>query len=301
MCDEAIQVDVITTNRLALGTAQFGMPYGIVNRTGQPDRHTVTALLERARTAGMDTLDTAIDYGDSEAILGKAGIDNWKIITKLPAIPDDVADVADWIGHAVAQSMQRLRIDSLHGLLLHRPAQLHEPRGYKIHSALEQLKQRGFVQAIGISIYEPRELDELNGQFNFDLVQAPLNVFNQELLQSGWLERLNQAGTDIHVRSVFLQGLLLQSADTLPERFKSWQLLWQQWYAWLDQTGLTPLQACLRFVLSFDEIDRVIIGIDSPQQLEEILAAADGDLPDLPADLCCHDPDLINPARWQAT
>jgi len=288
-------------NRLALGTAQFGMPYGIVNQAGQPDQHTVDALLARSRTAGMDTLDTAIGYGEAEDMLGQSGLDDWKIITKLPAVPDEVIDVKGWIETEVGQSLQRLQIDSLHALLLHRPAQLHEPHGSELHAALEQLKQRGVVQAIGLSIYEPGELDDLLGRYRFDLVQAPLNVFNQALVQSGWLEKLHQAGTAIHVRSVFLQGLLLQTATDLPGQFSAWRALWQRWHGWLDQIGLTPLQACLRYVLSFDGIDRVIIGVESPAQLEEILAAAEGDLPELPPDLCCHDPDLINPSHWQAT
>jgi len=288
-------------NRLALGTAQFGMPYGMTNRGGRPGQKTVKAVLQQAKAAGMDTLDTAIDYGDCETVLGRAGINDWRVITKLPAVPDDVTDVVEWTEQNVDQSMRRLQVDCLHGLLLHRPGQLMTSRGAKVYQVLEDLKCRGLVHAIGVSIYEPQELDTLSSHYHFDLVQTPLNIFNQQLLQSGWLHKLKPAGTEIHVRSVFLQGLLLLTPDELPEQFGRWRSLWDRWYAWLGETGLTPLQACLRFVLSQKEIDRVIVGIENRQQLRQIVDAAEDSLPGIPADMHCNDPDLTNPTRWQAS
>jgi len=285
--------------RLALGTAQFGLSYGVLNRTGQVDLIEVGNILNKAHEAGMNTLDTAIAYGNSEQCLGTFGIDNWQIITKLPEIPEEVTDVDNWVERTLEGTLQRLRVRELHGLLLHSPQQLLGPRGQDLYAALSALKRRGLVRATGVSIYDTNELDSLFDHFEFDMVQAPFNILDQRLLRTGWLSLLKQAGVEVHTRSVFLQGLLLQTPSALPEQFSCWRSLWDRWHAWLHDIGLTPLQACLRFVLSQDEINRVIVGVDSILQLNEILDSAEGDFPCNAEDLYCDNLDLINPTHWQ--
>ena len=98
-------------SRLALGTAQFGLSYGVANRGGQVDSRAVSAILARAAAAGVDTLDTAVSYGESEAVLGRAGVRGWKVVTKLPGLPPDVRDVAAWVDGQVRGSLDRLGTD----------------------------------------------------------------------------------------------------------------------------------------------------------------------------------------------
>lgn len=285
---------------MALGTAQFGLPYGIANQGGQVSRPEATAILDHAWEAGVDTLDTAIAYGDSESRLGEIGVAKWSIISKLPAIPDSCDDVADLVQESVKDSLERLRIPKLHGLLLHRAGQLAGPHGDALFRALVAVKESGRVDRIGVSIYGPEELDILWPQFQFDVVQAPFNILDRRLATSGWLARLLNAGTEVHARSVFLQGLLLMDAVKRPPMFAKWQPLWQQWERWLAREALTPLQASLGFVLSQPEFNRVIVGVESLQQLREVLACAavPGVLP--PSDLMSEDQNLINPTRWNA-
>lgn len=286
--------------RLALGTAQFGLPYGIANQAGQVTRDEGKAMLQLAADNSIDTLDTAIAYGESEQRLGEIGVPDWQIVSKLPAIPDDCADISQWVAEAVNGSLRRLKVDRLYGLLLHRPQQLLEKNGDKLYRTLQQLKQDGLVGKIGISIYAPSELDTLCSRFQFDLVQAPFNLMDRRLIESGWLERLKEQGTELHVRSIFLQGLLLMSPGERPRKFDRWATLWATYDAWLAHAGLTPAQACLRYALSFPEISKVIIGVDSLRQLKEILQSAEGALPATLPGMCCADIDLINPARWSA-
>ena len=286
--------------RLALGTVQFGLPYGIANQAGQVTQDEGKAMLQLAAGNGINTLDTAIAYGESEQRLGEIGIQDWQIVSKLPAIPDDCADILQWVAGAVDGSLQRLNVNSLYGLLLHRPQQHLKKNGDKLYRALQQLKQDGLVGKIGISIYAPSELDTLCGRFQFDLVQAPFNILDRRLIDTGWLTRLAELGTELHVRSVFLQGLLLMSPTARPKKFAPWDQLWFDWDNWLNINGLTPLQACLRYALSFPEISKVIVGVDSQQQLKEILVASVGTLPKIPVGLKTNDLDLINPANWAA-
>ena len=284
--------------KLALGTVQFGLNYGIANKQGQVSHEEAQSILDHARASGMDTLDTAIAYGDSERRLGEIGIRDWQVISKLPAIPESCTDVTAWVRESVFSSLERLRIPKLRGLLLHRSQELVGPQGDALYRALIAFKDQGKVEKIGVSIYGPDELDTLWPHYQLDLVQAPFNVVDHRFATSGWLARLHQAGTEIHIRSVFLQGLLLMEPARRPETFNRWQPLWDKWQHWLDDQSLTPLQACLGFVLTQPEIDRVVVGVDSRKQLEEILSAAKTMGVSVSQSFATEDLLLINPSNW---
>jgi hypothetical protein len=284
--------------RLALGTVQFGLNYGVANRQGQVGLEQAAKIVALARSSGIDTLDTAIAYGESEATLGRLDLQGLHLITKLPALPDTCADIAGWVDAQLTSSLSRLGCGRVHGLLLHRPEQLLGAQGRELYRALCELKRQGRVQKIGVSMYEPQELDRLFAEMHFDLVQAPFSLLDTRLVDSGWLQRLPAEGCELHVRSVFMQGLLLMQAHERPTKFSRWAPLWREWHDWLQSCGLTPIQACLRHALSFAEISRVVVGVDSAQQLEEIVQASSGELPEIPSMLHCSDLDLLNPSRW---
>lgn len=284
--------------RLALGTAQFGMPYGIANQKGQVSRPAAKAMLRLAAANGIDTLDTAIAYGESESCLGEAGAEGFKLVTKLPALPDGCPDVGRWVQDQVAASLLRLEVKTLYGLLLHRPQQLLGAEGPALYQALQGLKEGGQAQKIGVSIYAPSELELLTLRYRFDLVQAPFNLVDRRLHTTGWLQRLKEDGVEIHTRSAFLQGLLLMSQASIPDQFASWSNLWSKWHSWLAHDTASAVQACLAYPLSFPEVDRVVVGTDSVNQLKQILGTVTRVAPvDLP-DLHCDAENLINPARW---
>jgi aryl-alcohol dehydrogenase-like predicted oxidoreductase len=285
-------------NKLALGTVQFGLPYGIANQTGQVTQLEAKSILQLATNSGIDTLDTAIAYGECETCLGTLGVKDFKVITKLSALPDDCKDVGNWVKQQVYESITRLGVTKLYGLLLHRPEQLLGPNGKALYQTLQALKDNEQVQKIGISIYSPSELVALTQQYRFDLIQAPFNIVDRRLYKTGWLQRLKDDNVEIHTRSAFLQGLLLMDKITRPAKFKQWNGLFGKWDQWLADHDVSAIQACLAYPLSFPEIDRVIVGADSANQLTQIVDAAnkqiDVDLPDLQ----CEDENLINPAYW---
>jgi aryl-alcohol dehydrogenase-like predicted oxidoreductase len=285
-------------SRLALGTVQFGLPYGIANQAGQVTRATAKAMLQLAAANGIDTLDTAIAYGESESCLGETGTQGIKLVTKLPAVPAGHGDINSWVHKQVAASFSRLGVNSVYGLLLHRPDQLLNAGGQELFNALRELKETGLVQKIGVSVYAPGELDVLAPRYRFDLVQAPFSLIDRRISTSGWLQRLKQDGVEIHTRSAFLQGLLLMPRSSIPAKFAPWAELWDKWQGWLAHYSVTAVQACLAYPLTFPEIERVVIGADSTIQLEQIIIASHGSIPvDLP-DLRCDDENLINPANW---
>lgn len=284
--------------KFALGTVQFGLDYGVANSSGRVTVQEANAILELAQACGMDTLDTAITYGDSETVLGQLGVGQLKIITKLPEVPEDCKDVVQWVHDQIQQSTERLGVKQLYSVLLHRPAQLLEKMGPALYDALHSIKAQGTARKIGVSVYDPAELEALFNNYALDLVQAPLNILDRGLVESGWASRLHDAGIEVHTRSAFLQGLLLMPASQRPAKFNRWENVWRTWDGWLESEALTPVQACLRYLTNLSKIDRVVVGVDTAAQLNQIIEAADGKLATLPEFDSLQDARLINPASW---
>ena len=284
--------------KLALGTVQFGLAYGVANKTGQVDLNEMKAMLQFSAMNGIDTLDTAVKYGDAENRLRDVGAKDFRIVTKLPPVPDGCV-VEQWVRDQVKKSLHRMGIDKLFGLLLHQSDQLAGPIGRPLFEALQNLKHCGLVQKIGVSIYSPAELEGPVEHYRLDLVQAPFNLVDRRLHTSGWMQRLVDCGVEIHTRSAFLQGLLLMKRDQIPEKFSQWNYLWDVWHHWQGHHNASAVQACLAFPMAFPQISRVVVGADSLQQLKQIIDASTNpwvkDFPDISTDT----ENLINPFMWQ--
>lgn len=284
--------------KLALGTAQFGFDYGVSNKSGRVSHNETERILDRAWEAGMGVLDTAISYGDSETVLGDIGTSHWNIITKIPEISVDDSDIHGNVYKLVTDSMRRLKVKNLHGVLLHRPSQIFNNEGNELLEALKSIKEGGLVKKIGVSVYNPDELESIWNVFTPDIVQAPLNIMDRRLESSGWLSRLKSTGVEVHTRSCFLQGLLLMSPEDRPSRFSKWQKLFYEWDLWLEESSISPVKACLDYVLSHDEVDYTVVGVESVVQLEEIISYTDAPKIKVPDSISCSDEDLVNPSRW---
>jgi len=284
--------------RLALGTVQFGVNYGIANAAGQVAAVEVVRILALAQHRGISTLDTAINYGQSEDVLGECGIAGWQVVTKLPALPEAAVDVASWVDTQMRQSLARLQVASVHAVLLHRPQDLFGKHGDALLKALESIKLQGLAVKTGISVYSPEELERFYALQHFDMVQAPFSILDQRLLNSGWLAKLNGMGVEVHTRSAFLEGLLLMKPAQRPAKFGRWQAVWQCWDDWLAAHGITPLQACVRYPLSLPAISKVLIGVDSAMHLQQIANAVMGTLPPPPDWPMPLDLELLLPSLW---
>lgn len=285
-------------NKLALGTVQFGLDYGVANNKGQVQKESVKDILNIAKKNGITDLDTAITYGNSEQVLGEIGVDWAEIITKLPALPAEIDNVKSWVKEQVTASLKRLKVPFLKGLLLHNVNDLSSSKGNDLFEALEWVKSKGLVQKIGYSIYCPDDLERNFTQFRPDLIQSPFNIMDQRLEQSGWMERLKQQGVEIHVRSVFLQGLLLMEPEKRPNYFTSWHSKFKAFDSWLEKQKITAHQATFGFVNSIDFIDKIVVGVDSPNNLVDLLKISEFQIDKIPAFIASNDENLINPVTW---
>lgn len=285
--------------KLVLGTVQFGLPYGVANQQGQVSQTVIKQILDRARDASIATLDTAIAYGESERALGLQNLQGFAVISKLFEISDDCDDVENWVEQQLVDSLNRLQLDSLDALLFHRPTQLLEVGGQRLYEAVIRLKEQGLVKRIGVSMDDFEQLPKIVQHFDFDVVQAPMNIFDRRMETSGLLTQLKSAGVEVHIRSAFLQGLLLMSLDQTPSYFQPWSDLFNTYHNWLDMHGISPLQACLSYLNQNSKVDKVVVGVDSLEQLEQIVDAMAKPVLAIPDFLQSTDERLINPSRWQ--
>ena len=285
--------------KIALGSAQFGLSYGVANIAGKVGFTETLKIRDVALANNVDTVDTAVAYGNSEDTLGLIGVDNFKVVTKLPSIPENISDIHGWVHAQIKASLKRLKKESLYGLLMHDPRSLSGNHAHEIVEALETLKASRIISKIGVSVYNPADLEGISRIMSLDLVQAPLNVVDRRLITSGWLKRLANSGVEVHTRSSFLQGLLLLPRDKIPKKFETWSALWDFWHYELIKRDLNPVEACLRYVMSVSEVDRVIVGVETASQLGEIITAVNrANISTDWSPMACDDENLINPSNW---
>tara|TARA_Y100001968_G_C19446890_1_gene765884 strand:+ start:886 stop:1746 length:861 start_codon:yes stop_codon:yes gene_type:complete len=284
--------------KLSLGTAQFGMNYGISNRKGKPDYEEAERILHLAKKSDIKLIDTAIVYGDSEKVLGEIGVDDFKIITKLPHVGIKKNKIPDWIKQQVYGSLSRLKVNKIHGLLLHNSEDLISIHGQEIYKTIDELKKEEIITKIGISVYNPTQINHIISNYSIDIVQSPLNLFDRRLITGGWLSSLKNKNIEVHTRSCFLQGLLLMDSNNIPDYFKTWQDILNLWHKWLEENQESALKTCLSFPFSIKDVDKVIVGVDSFNNLNEIIK----NIPLLGLkypDIAIEDESLINPSKWK--
>jgi len=285
--------------KLAIGTVQFGLEYGISNAAGKTSLNEAAGILDAARLAGIDTLDTAAAYGDSEQVLGRIGVNGWNVVSKVPSLPDSSVNGQEWVVNNVRQSLDRLQVKRLDGLLLHSASDLLKEQGSNIAAGLREVKAEGLVGKVGYSIYSPQLLPNLFKIMPPDLIQAPFNILDQRLVNSGWLGRMTDAGVEVHVRSIFLQGLLLMARDKRPAYFDRWRDLWLRWDTLVDAHGGSALPVCLGFAKAQPGISRVIVGVENQRHLEQLLATWNDAASIDGAAFACEDPLLVEPSNWK--
>ena len=253
---------------LCLGTVQFGMVYGITNQAGQVTENEVKKIFSLAASSGIQLMDTAQSYGNAESVIGKCWPTQFskRIISKLPL----GTKPEHWESQFIS-SLKKLRVKKLDGFLLHSAKELTGPYGQDLLEWLESLRSRKLVNRIGLSIYNSSELESIPLE-RIQIIQLPLSIYDQRLLADGTIDRLKKLGISIHVRSILLQGLLLQEKESLPS-FLSVDFFdhHARWSHFLNQRGLSKLEAAFSFVNSVKAVDAIVFGILSANELKQII------------------------------
>lgn len=247
--------------KLTLGTVQFGINYGISNTDGVPSDAVLSEILDLAKTAGMDCLDTANAYGNAEERLGLYNNNRFKVVTKFPKVtsPNELKS-------SLNDSLQKLKQETVYGYLAHNADILIE--NPKLWQTLLQLKEEKKVQKIGYSLYDPLQLQKLLELDCIpDLVQLPYSMLDRKFESA--IEVLKKQGTEIHVRSVFLQGLYFMDPQQLPEKLQPLEKALSALHQISKEEKIPVSAIALHFVLQNQNIDQVIIGVATVKQLRE--------------------------------
>ena len=289
---------------LGLGTVQFGMNYGLSNRDGQTAEDEVKKIINFSGQHKVRVLDTAASYGNSEQVLGNAmpADHPFDIIAKTIVCNAPVIGTSDAerLKDTFQRTLANLRQSKVAGLLIHNADDLLARGGQRLFESMEELKEAGEVEKIGVSVYEKRQIDGVLKKYSIDLIQVPVNILDQRLIKSGHLKELKTAGVEVHARSVFLQGLMLMNPAELSDFFNSIKPHLTNYHAVLMEHGYTPVQAALDFIRSIGQIDVVICGVNSLKQLSELMdgfnseKGADGLFSEFGIDA----PEILNPALW---
>jgi aryl-alcohol dehydrogenase-like predicted oxidoreductase len=285
-------------NRIVLGGAQLGLPYGILNGGETLSREEVARILDTAVDHGIDSIDTAIAYGQSESIIGETSQNRFNIISKLPPLPVDISNVSEWVYSQVQGSLSRLKCTSLDALLLHRPQDLTGAQGVELYAAIESLMAEKMIHRFGVSIYSPDDLEGIIDTFEIHVVQAPLNVFDRRIL--GVTDQLSALNIEVHVRSVFLQGVLIASPQDRPHRFEPWSEHFALFDEWVRSSGVSAMACCMGFALQQPGVAKLVIGTTSAESLDEIMNSIPYSVFEVPTHLQSSVEQLIDPRFWNA-
>lgn len=254
--------------RLILGTAQLGSAYGITNNR-QLNEQEVSDILASAEMLGIDTLDTAPGYGEAESRIGRLRRDSasFRYITKFSLASVDAIS-------PVQRSLEMLRTPSLEGLLAHRIEDLEEPGFSVVLRGIVSAKRDGLLKHFGASIYEKKDLELVEKAMpGFTLLQLPGNVVDTRLLDSPEVRRLRERGVEIHVRSAFLQGLLLADQSTLPSGFGVLAPTLRDLDEAAEEAGTSRLSLLLGALRFHPNCDAVVVGASNAGELREIADA----------------------------
>ena len=247
-------------NVLAIGTAHFGLNYGIKNAHKKLDPITVQNILDLALENKITTIDTAQGYGESETVLGNYILNNprpdYRIITKI--------DKATNVAQIINDSFTRLKQDRLYGVLIHN-FELYKNNPI-VFEELREIKEAKQIEKIGFSLYYPEDLEFLlDNKINFDIIQIAYSIFDRRFEK--YFSVLFEKNVEIHIRSVFLQGLFFMDPEKLASHFDKVKDKLESLHSLSYETGLSISSLCLNFVANNSFISKIVIGVDSPEDL----------------------------------
>ena len=282
---------------LVIGTAQFGMPYGVANVVGKVRASNVEKILDLAWSSGICTLDTAKNYGSSEGVIGaylkKRKHHSWSVVTKL-------SDNNNSVSSQIDDSKEKLTIQAK--TVLAHSTDLYLSSWFQ--NGIKKAKNQGKVEKIGVSVYVEDEISRVMASTLMpDVIQLPINILDTRLYRRGILNTLCDSGVEIHARSVFLQGMFFLSKKKLAERFKGAVPYISELTEIAGKVGLTVAELSLLWLINLQEVAKVVIGVDSPIQLEGHLTtlkkSGDPIVFGEAVSVACENERLLNPRLWE--
>ena len=282
--------------KLVIGSAQIGMIYGLFNdkKISKKEFKKIEKLVTKSN---INFIDTASKYGNSENIIGNSKLKNLNIITKIKLPKNKNIYVKNWVQKEISKSLKKLKINKIYGVLIHDYRDLLGRYGKKYMLSLQELKRKNIIKKIGISVYESREIKKIWKFWIPDIIQVPFNALDTRILDSGWIDILKKFKVKIFVRSIFLQGLLINENNYF-KISKNHKIILNKFRNWCYKNNISLPQACLHFVKQFKKIDYLVVGFNNYNQLKEIINVFKKKQIIIPNNFSTNKINLIDPRRW---
>jgi aryl-alcohol dehydrogenase-like predicted oxidoreductase len=284
-------------NKIILGTVQFGLNYGINNKTGKPNRASVFEILNLAYDSGVRLLDTAEVYGNAHELIGDFHRHHpskkFQVISKVPHEFDGNFDIK------IDQYLKELDITELKALLFH------SYESYKKNISLFSWDSKFAdfmenVDSIGVSIYTNEQFSEVIEDDKVNIIQLPFNLFDNNNLRGHLIEKAKQKGKTIHTRSAFLQGLFFVEQDNSITRTLQKELHLIKEIA--KELNINVSRLALSYCLQQKNIDNVIIGVETIEQFEQNISEGYTEIPvnylEKINSIFIKNRDILNPSTW---
>ena len=256
-------------NNYILGGAQLGSNYGILNNSSTLSSQEIEKLLSLALKYGIRYIDTAPAYGNSERILNNKNFDHFSIISKT-YLPDYIENNEDLVCESFKATLDRISRNNIYGYLIHDTNQFLSLKNRKnIWKQLLDYKKNGLIKKLGFSVYTESEIDEVLDEFDsIDIIQLPVNIFDQRLLHSKVLKKAIHSNIELHARSIFLQGLLLCNVNMIPKNLTSIVNMRKEMDNYTSNLGISNLDLSLAYIKNLNFISKVVVGVKTLEHLE---------------------------------
>jgi len=282
--------------RLVLGSAQFGMNYGIL-KNKKINLKELKKIKDLSVKSTIRFIDTALNYGDSESVIAKSKLNSLNVITKIQLPKNKNINLKNWTYKEIKKSLRRLKTNKIYAVLIHNYKDLLDNRGKNYLFFLKELKKKKIISKLGLSIYDPEEVKKIWKFWKPDIIQAPLNVIDNRILDSEWLKTFKRFKIKIFARSIFLQGLLVNRHDNLKFSKKQKKIL-DRFKGWCFKNNISTIKGCLHFVKQYKKIDYLIVGFNNYMHLKEIIDSYKENQFKVPKIFSFNDLKLIDPRRW---
>jgi len=263
--------NIKNNKKFIIGTAQFGAKYGIKNKHIKIKKNNAFKILKLSEKNNINHLDTSDAYRGYKKILSKYNLEKWKISLKLSNKLINRLNSEKKFLNFFYKNLKMINKKKFDYILFHDSKILFKRNGKKIYHYLFKLKKKGFVKKIGISAYTTSEVKSVIRKYKIDVIQIPLNIFDQRLIKKKFIKKLKSLKIEIHARSIFLQGLLLLDKKNIPKKFQKYNKSFIKWFEFLKKNKTSPLKECIKFAFINNFIDKYIIGVDSTSNLEDIV------------------------------
>jgi len=289
-------------SKLILGTVQFGLNYGVNNSIGKMSEDQVFELLENAYDLGIKTLDTAEAYGNAHSVISnfhKQSKKRFNIISKYSSSNFDYPiDLVE----RIQVHCSNFNVNYLEGYMFH------SYNDFKMNinndpNVLDKIKNSGLVKKIGVSVYSNDEIEDLLNFKNINLIQLPFNLFDNEYQRKEIIEKVKKRNIEIHTRSVFLQGLFFKDINTLTNCLLPLKHNLSKLSLILKNNNISIESLALNYPLNKTYVDKVLIGVDSLEQLKNNIKATENDFDkSIYEKIDCiqiKNTKLLNPSNWK--